>query len=98
MSRYETTTQIKTESGIRRASTTIIQIPELETDRYIEIISAERLDKLAYEFYQDMTFWWVLAAANGLGKGTYLVPAGTILRIPNIENINDFIYQINQSR
>lgn len=98
MSRYVTTAQIRTESGTRRAATTIIQIPESESDRYIKIISADRLDKLAYEFYKDMTMWWALAAANGLGKGTFLVPPGTVLRIPSINNINDYIYQINKSR
>ncbi len=100
MSRYETTSQIKTESGVRRASTTITQIPESDTDRYIQITSIERLDKLAFDFYGDMTMWWVIAAANGIGKGTFLVPTNTTLRIPDITNniINEYIYQINRSR
>jgi hypothetical protein len=98
MNRYQTTTQIKTESGIRRASTTIIQIPESDSDRYIKTITAERLDKLAVDFYNDVTMWWVIAAANGIGKGTFLVPPDTVLRIPSISNINEVIQQINKSR
>ena len=100
MSRYETTSQIKTENGVRRAATTIIQIPESSGDRYIQILAPDRLDKLAVEFYNDVTLWWVIAAANGVGKGTYLVPTDTILRIPDIKNINisDYIYKINKFR
>lgn len=100
MSRYETTSQIKTETGVRRAATTIIQIPESSGDRYIQILAPDRLDKLAVEFYNDVTLWWVIAAANGVGKGTYLVPTDTILRIPDIKNINinDYIYKINKFR
>ena len=42
MSRYETTAQIKTENGMRRAATTIIKIPLTESDRYIQTTSVER--------------------------------------------------------
>lgn len=98
MSRYENTPQIKTESGIRRAATTIFQIPESDSDRYIQIVSPERLDKLAVEFYGDVTMWWVIASANGIGKGTFLIPTNTILRIPQVNDINNYIYKFNQSR
>jgi hypothetical protein len=98
MSRYDNTLQIKTESGTRRAATTIIRIPESESDQYVQIISPERLDKLANEFYGDVTMWWVIAAANGIGKGTFLIPSNTILRIPQVNDINNYIYKFNQSR
>ena len=98
MSRYETTSQIKTENGTRRAATTILKIPVTESDRYIQTTSAERLDKLADTFYGDQSMWWLIAAANGIGKGTLLVPQNTLLRIPPAGGINDYIYKINQER
>lgn len=98
MSRYENTPQIKTELGTRRAATTIIQIPNSELDQYIQITSPERLDKLAVEFYGDVTMWWVIAAANGIGKGTFLISSNTVLRIPQVNDINNYIYKFNQSR
>lgn len=98
MSRYETTAQIKTENGMRRAATTIVKIPLTDSDQYIQVTSMERLDKLAAEFYGDQSLWWLIAAANGLGKGTLLVPQNTLLRIPPANGINDYIYKINQER
>jgi nucleoid-associated protein YgaU len=43
--------------------------------------SGERLDTLAGQYYGDSSYWWVLAAASGIGWGLQ-VPPGTIIRIP----------------
>ena len=51
---------------------------------YIRIDNMTRLDTLSYEFYNDALYWWVIADANGLGKGSLVVPAGTILQIPKL--------------
>mgnify|MGYP005742079601 CR=1 FL=1 len=42
----------------------------------------ERLDYLAGVNFGDSGFWWVIAAASGIGYGLQ-VPPGTIIRIPN---------------
>jgi hypothetical protein len=39
-------------------------IPEEEGDTYFITERGDRLDLLAYEFYQDVSLWWILAAAN----------------------------------
>jgi nucleoid-associated protein YgaU len=52
------------------------------SDRYIFSRDQDRLDLLANEFYKDPRYWWVIAEANQLGKGTLDVPAGIQLRIP----------------
>jgi len=44
--------------------------------------AGERLDQLAGVYYQDSSYWWVIAAASGIGYALQ-VPPGTILRIPN---------------
>ena len=52
------------------------------TDRYILTRTGDRLDMLANEFYKDPRFWWVIADANNLGKGSLSVPDGLQIRIP----------------
>lgn len=41
----------------------------------------ERLDIIAAKFYGSGTYWWVIAAASGIGWAPQ-VPAGTVLTIP----------------
>jgi hypothetical protein len=83
----------------RKLSTVIISaLPQQDADVYIAVTGTERLDKLALLFYQDSSLWWIIAAANGLGKGTLMVPGGINLRIPSITNIQSYINEINLSR
>ena len=53
-----------------------------ETDIYIISRAGDRLDNLAFEYYQDAGLWWVIARANNIGKGTLNVPVGIQVRIP----------------
>ena len=41
----------------------------------------ERLDQVAGKFYGSASYWWIIAAASGIGWGLQ-IPPGTILRIP----------------
>jgi nucleoid-associated protein YgaU len=43
---------------------------------------AERLDTIAADTYGDAQYWWVIAAASGIGW-CLQVPPGTKLRIPS---------------
>ena len=97
--RYSTATILKDEN-LKRYYDTIIfpAAPQSNGDTYIQTTSVDRLDKLAYIFYGDSTQWWVIAAANGLGKGTYVVPANTRLRIPSNANIQQVIIETNNNR
>lgn len=99
MSRYLTNRVQRDETGVRKLSTTIIPTAPLNgTDFYIQTTTVERLDKLARIFYEDSSLWWIIAAANGLGKGTYIVPENTKLRIPDKSNIQQVINDTNNSR
>ena len=98
-SRYLTTKQIKDENGRRRAETTILPVPPtVSSDTYIEITTPERLDTLANRFYGDSELWWVIAVANGLGKGTLYIPENTRLRLPSNTELENLIEQTNNSR
>jgi hypothetical protein len=73
-------------------------IPVSPNDVYIQTTSVERLDKLASKFYQDATMWWAIGVANGLGKGTLIIPQNTTIRIPDKNIIQQVIIEINNSR
>jgi hypothetical protein len=84
MSRYEFNSIIQT-STLRRylSSTRYPNIPLSENDFYIITQFGDRLDTLAYQFYQDPTYWWILAVANpDMPKDSLYPPLGYQLRIP----------------
>jgi len=99
MSRYNSTPEIRDTKNIKRRGTTIFPvIPASSSDIYIETTSLERLDKLAHTFYDDESLWWIIAAANGLGKGSLVIPSNTKLRIPSKIGMQDILTQTNRFR
>lgn len=98
MGRYNTTTTMLDKNGKRRAETTILNIPISSNDIFIKTTSYERLDKLAQTFYGNVSDWYIIAAANGLGKGSLWVPKDTVLLIPKPTNITEHITTINGTR
>jgi len=46
----------------------------------------QRLDNIAGEHYGDGRLWWIIAAASGIGWGLQ-VPPGTVLNIPNSDQV-----------
>jgi hypothetical protein len=60
-------------------------IPQIDTnggDIFILSKMGDRLDRLAYLYYEDASLWWFIAKANNIGKGTWAINPGTVLRIP----------------
>lgn len=51
---------------------------------------AERLDTLAGSIYGDSSYWWVLAAASGIGWGLQ-VPPGTVIYVPTLVDVLSLI-------
>ena len=99
MNRYRDISTIQDANGRRKKASIIYPIPpQSSTDTYIRTTTIERIDLLANKFYGDLTLWWVIAAANGLGKGTYVVPQNTRLRIPDKTNMQQVINNTNSSR
>jgi len=83
MNRY-TDIQLKRDSKGRRFRKTTL-LPKIEpsiTDIYIIGQVGDRLDNLAFKYYQDSSLWWIIARANNIGKGDLTVPVGLQLRIP----------------
>ena len=83
MNRYEDITIVKTEEGKRYQKS--VQYPLMErklTDIYIIGARHDRLDNLAFKYYEDARLWWIIARANNIGKGNLTVPIGAQLRLP----------------
>ena len=62
----------KIQEGIRQG------VSEFET---LTLAGKQRLDSIAGQYYGDSTFWWIIAAASGIGWSLQL-PPGTFLRVP----------------
>lgn len=98
--RYEQSDTRETDSGKSFYETQLL--PDVErrpSDVIITVETQDRLDRIAFRYYDDAKLWWVLAAANNLGRGDWIVPAGTRIRIPqNLSNISAETEQINDRR
>lgn len=74
------------------------EIPLSENDIYVLTDFGDRLDLLANQFYNDVTLYWIIAAANPneVSFGSLFVDEGTQLRIPiNISSIIDSYIELN---
>jgi hypothetical protein len=59
----------------------------------------DRLDLLAYDFYQDSSLWWIISSANALPGDSIYPPVGIQLRIPtNIQSILNTYNKVNNGR
>ena len=84
MNRYESTKKIKDARKVveKYETTTYPKFDRHEEGIYIITRKLERLDLLATRYYGDSRWWWIIALANNLGKGTLDVPMGRQIRIP----------------
>ena len=72
------------------------EIPLSENDIYVITDFGDRLDLLANQFYQDVTLYWVIAAANPdvINFGSLFIAEGTQLRIPT--DLNEILRSYNK--
>lgn len=68
------------------------EIPLNDNDIYVASETGDRLDTLAYQYYNNASYWWIIAAANNIHNAPFGLKDGTILRIPQnyIEIVNKF--------
>jgi len=93
MNRYKDIDILKNENGKRYRST--VKYPMIDkksNDIYIIGRQGDRLDSLAYKYYTNSRLWWIIARANGIGKGDLSVPIGAQIRIPKdpISIVNEY--------
>lgn len=96
--RYQNITQQKDSRGKRVMPTTMYpNIPFSSDDIYVRTVPGDRLDLLAYEYYKNVKYWWIIAHANNLGKGSMAILENTQVRIPaNPIAIQSLFEQINK--
>ena len=83
MSRYDNNPIKKTFDGKEVYKTRIYpNIPLKDTDVYVMTETGDRLDTLAFQYYEDSSLWWIIAAANNIHDAPMGLQDGTILRIP----------------
>lgn len=83
MKRYDTVDILKSPSGRQYRRTVLYpEIPPTPDDFYIITTAGDRYDKLAQQFYQDSSLWWIIASANNSEKASLITQPGVQLRIP----------------
>lgn len=95
MERYDNAIILKTDQNKQYwKGKSYPNIPLSESDYYVITTIGDRLDLLAYQYYNDSTLWWVISMANNnVTKGLLYPEPGTQLRIPT--NINSVITDFN---
>jgi phosphorylcholine metabolism protein LicD len=96
MNRYQNIKQIKNSEGITyyRDSKYPI-IPLSVNDIWVITTSEDRYDRLAQQYYNDYTLWWVISIANdNLPQNSLYPPEGTQIRIPT--NVSEILSNYNK--
>jgi hypothetical protein len=77
-----------------------IKLSVKSTDMYEQyILNKSRLDLISYNYYGDANYDWLIMAANPqYGSLEYLIPDGSILRIPFplSDSIRDYEMEIEK--
>ena len=101
MNRYNNSTILKTQQDRPYFKSKFYpNVPLSENDIYVITTVGDRLDSLAFSYYNDSTLWWIIAMANNNAtKGALYPTPGTQLRIPtDITNILNQYNQFNKAR
>lgn len=95
MNRYQNIKKIKNSEGITyyRDSKYPI-IPLSINDIWVIATAEDRFDKLAQQYYNDYTLWWIISIANdNLPQNSLYPPPGEQIRIPT--NVSEILSNYN---
>lgn len=75
-------------------------IPRADDDIYVMTTEGDRLDSLAFQYYKDSSYWWIISTANpSLRKDSIVLESGIQLRIPrDPRRVISLVEEVNQSR
>lgn len=74
-------------------------VPQQESDIYAITEWGDRFESLAFQFYGDVTLWWIIAVSNPniVDFSSIFLPIGSQIRIPqNISPIIDSYNELNR--
>lgn len=78
-------------------STIYPKVKATDNDIYIISTQSDRLDLLAFKYYGNPTYWWIISVANNLNDASLSIEPGIQLRIPsNINSILNEFERINR--
>jgi hypothetical protein len=100
-SRYQTieTTKLDVTGSLYYVTNVYPEIAPTDNDYYVITTVDDRLDLLAYDFYQDSSLWWIISSANALPGDSIYPPVGIQLRIPqDIQSILTTYNRVNNVR
>ena len=72
------------------------KIPLRDDDIYIFSRESEKLEHISYRFYGTPEYWWVIAKANNISKGSIFLEPGKQLRIPNPTSITEILNSMEE--
>ena len=75
------------------------EIPVAPNDIYIISKSTDRVDLLAFDYYNDEKLWWIISKANPgkIKRDSFFIDPGLQIRIPsNVEIIYDEFEKLNR--
>jgi hypothetical protein len=98
--RYRDIKQFTTTDGITyKANSIYPEVPLSDKDYYVITTAGDRYDTLAYQFYNDVSLWWIIASANNSQQASLAVEPGVQIRIPHDKTVAlDLYNQVNKSR
>tara|TARA_B100000795_G_C22760194_1_gene423254 strand:+ start:119 stop:442 length:324 start_codon:yes stop_codon:yes gene_type:complete len=106
MNRYQDITILRNENRfvgtIRDKYYKTVEYPEIspsENDIYVQTEFGDRLDLLAFQFYGDVSLYWIIAITNPdkVNFGSLYLSPGSQLAIPrNISGIIDSFNKLNE--
>ena len=84
MNRYQNIPITKTVTGKRYyVNSKYPEVPLSINDVYVITNDGDRLDLLAYQYYNDPSLWWIISISNSdLPQNSLYLSPGTQLRIP----------------
>ena len=106
MNRYQNIEKIRNENSfvgtIGDQYYNTVFYPEVgarESDVYVETEFGDRLDSLAFQFYGDVTLYWIISIRNPnkVNFGSLFLTPGSIIAIPvNVSGIIDSYNNLNE--
>lgn len=76
-----------------RGTRPFIEFALKETDQYHTVADYDRIDLLAYKYYGDCSYWWIIAEANDISNPLHL-ETGKRLRIPAKSTVYRLVMEV----
>ncbi len=67
-------------------------VPQQIDDIIYQVKSVDRMDTLAFTYYGNPIYWWVIAVANGMELIEVELCLGMMLRIPSPRYVREILF------